>query len=329
MSPEIDGHGALADRLGELVGSRHPVSAVALVSPEGTSIASRGTDLDSDFEIGSVSKGITGLLYRDAIDRGEVTPGSTLGQLLPLGATPAAHITLHALSIHSSGLPRLPKSAHPLRRTVQLWRHGSNPYGESLTELIEQAAGVELGTPRPRYSNFGFELLGHAIARAAGTTYAELLRERITEPLGLDHTYAPLTPGDLRPGALAGRSNHGKTQEPWTGEAIAPAGGIRSTIGDMARLTEALLDGSAPGVSALDPVAAFGMGGQIGAAWITVQATRASITWHNGGTGGFRSWMGVNRAAGTGVVILSATSVSVDRHGFRMLTDPSARSLIS
>ena len=35
------------------------------------------------------------------------------------------------------------------------------------------------------YSNYGYGLLGHALARAAGTTYAELLRTRITEPLGL------------------------------------------------------------------------------------------------------------------------------------------------
>jgi len=36
-------------------------------------------------------------------------------------------------------------------------------------------------------------------------------------------------------------------------EAIAPAGGIRASIDDMARLVQTLIDGSAPGIAALDP----------------------------------------------------------------------------
>jgi len=43
------------------------------------------------------------------------------------------------------------------------------------------------------------------------------------------------------------------------------------------------------------------------------------ITWHNGQTGGFASWWGLDRVAGTGVVILSGTSASVDRPGFELL----------
>jgi hypothetical protein len=46
----------------------------------------------------------------------------------------------------------------------------------------------------------------------------------------------------------------------------------------MARLTAALLDGTAPGIAALDPVAPFGAGVHIGAAWITVQVKDRPIT---------------------------------------------------
>ena len=89
----------------------------------------------------------------------------------------------------------------------------------------------------------------------------------------------------------------------------------------MATLAAALLDGSAPGSAALDPVAPFGRGARIGAGWVTTEVNDREITWHNGGSGGFRSWLGLDRAAGTGVVILSATSASVDRHGFALLAD--------
>lgn len=319
MSGERHGDAELAERLAGLPGRRHRPAAAAVVTAEETRSASLGAGLGADFEIGSIAKGITGLLYAEALARGEAGPGTPLGDLLPLADVPVGKVTLGSLSTHRSGLPSLPAAAQPFRRTVALWRRGANPYGEDLEQLLEQARSARLGRPRARYSNFGFELLGHALGRAAGTTYAGLLRERITEPLGLEDCYAPATPDELRAGAVTGSGRHGGFREAWTGEAIAPAGGIRASITDMARLTRALLDGSAPGVAALDPVAPFSMGMRIGAAWITMRAKERIVTWHNGGTGGFRSWLGLDREAGTGAVMLSATAASVDRHGFALL----------
>jgi CubicO group peptidase (beta-lactamase class C family) len=323
MTAAIHGDEGLSARLGELVGPRHPITAAAVVSPRGTTVAGRGTDLDADFEIGSIAKGITGLLYADAVTRDEIGPDTTLGELLPLGDAAAASVTLRSLSTHRSGLPQLPTSARPWRRTLALWRHGTNPYGENLDQLLGQARGVPVGKPRPRYSNLGFELLGHALAHAAATTYAELVEQRIVTPLELDCFYAPATADQLRPGALHGMSRRGRPRQPWTGEALGPAGGIRASITSMARLTAALLDGSGPGITALDPVAPFGAHARIGAAWITIQVKGRPITWHNGGTGGFRSWLGLDRGTGTGVAVLSATAAPVDRHGFTLLAEHS------
>ncbi|MEU4835203.1 serine hydrolase domain-containing protein [Streptosporangium sp. NPDC023615] len=310
----------LAAKLREAVGDRHPVVAAATVSPRGTTVTSLGAPLGADFEIGSISKGVTGLLYADALARGEIGPESTLGDVLPLGDAPAANVTLASLSTHRSGLPRLPASASPWRRTFSLWMHGTNPYGEDLDELLDQARGVQVGSPRARYSNLGFELLGHAVARAAGTSYRDLVRERVAKPLGLGVFYTPSAPGELRPDAIIGRSRSGREQQPWTGEAIGPAGGIRASIEDMAALTAALLDGTAPGIAALDPVTTFaGRAVRIGAAWVVLEKDGRFVTWHNGGTGGFRTWLGIDRAAGTGVVVMSATAISVDRPGFILL----------
>lgn len=321
MTPAVFGDERLAARAGGLLGPHHPVMAVAAVATTALTVASRGADLDADLEIASISKGITGLLYVDALERGEVRPDSTLGELLPLGATPVAAVTLASLSTHRSGLPSLPRSARPLRRTIELWRHGTNPYGESLELRLTQARDLRVGAPRPRYSNLGFELLGHAVAAAAGLRFAELVRSRLAVPLGLDGLQLPTTADELRPRALVGRSRRGRSREPWTGEALGPAGGIRASIQDMARLAAALLDGSAPGIGALEPVAPFGGGTRIGAGWVVTKIDGRAITWHNGGSGGFRSWLGLDRTAGTGVVVLSATSSSVDRHGFALLAE--------
>lgn len=300
---------------------RHRVVGAAAVADGRVQLAHLGAAPDADFEIGSISKGITGLLYVDALARGEITPTSTLGDLLPLGDAPVAGVPLAAVATHTSGLPRLPKDAQPLRRTIALWRHGRNPYGESLDDLLAQVRTLQPRRPEPKYSNLGYELLGHAVAAGAGTTYGALVRDRLAEPLGLDAFYAPSTPDDLRPQALLGTNRAGHVVEPWTGEAIAPAGGIRATVAAMGRLVAALLDGTAPGAAALDPVATFRGPLQIGAAWITLDVKGRTITWHNGGTGGFRTWLGLDRTAGTGLVLMSATSSSVDRYGFDLLRE--------
>lgn len=318
------GHGdhALAERLRGLLGRRHQVVAGAAVAPGEVRVASIGASPDADFEIGSISKGVTGLLYADALDRGEITPSTTLGDLLPLDGAAAAGLTLGSLAVHRSGLPSLPESASPIKKTLSLWLNGTNPYGEHIDELVAQARLVKLRKTKARYSNFGFELLGHALAGASGMSYAQLVRRRIADPIGLTTFYVPGSPDELRPSALLGKSRLRRARQPWTGEAIGPAGGIRASIEDMARLVQSLLNGTAPGIAALEPVDTLAWRGvRMGAAWITIEVHGRSITWHNGGTGGFRSWLGLDRDAGTGAVVLSGTSVSVDRAGFRLLAE--------
>ncbi|CAM3096876.1 CubicO group peptidase (beta-lactamase class C family) [Williamsia muralis] len=324
----MDGDAALGSNIRRRLGGRHPIVAVASVGLDGLSLATTGTTTTADLEIGSISKALTGLLYADACSRGEVTPETTLGTLLPLPDKEIGAITLGSLSTHRSGLPRLPAGMNPLRRTVQMWTHGASPYGETLEELLAQVRSTKLRSPKVRYSNLGFQLLGHAVAQAAGQSFQTLLGDRLTRPLGLENTYAPYTPAELTSDAVVGRSRFGRVQQPWTGEAIAPAGGVRASIADMGRLVCALLDESSPGMAALDPVAKLMGPARIGAGWMTLDVKGRKITWHNGATGGFASWIGVDRAAGTGLVILSATAASVDKHGFallRELTDDSPR----
>lgn len=302
------------------LGPRHPVAAAATVAGGVTTIAVAGTTPDATFELASISKGLTGLLYVDALGRGEVSGDTRLGELLDLGDAPAGAVTLGSLATHTSGLPRLPAAARPWRRTLALLRHGTNPYGDTLDELLDQTRRQSVGRPRSTYSNLGFQLLGHAVASAAGTSYATLVADRLAAPLGLRETYVATTPAAIRPGARDGRTRRGRPAEPWTGEAFGPAGGVRSSIADVARLAGALLDGSAPGVAALDPVAPMGRGGRIGAAWITLELGGHDVCFHNGRSGGFASWLGIDRTDGTAAVILSATAASVDRHGFALLS---------
>ncbi|WP_210502626.1 serine hydrolase domain-containing protein [Nocardioides xinjiangensis] len=317
----------LGARAGALLGPRHRAYVVALVTPGAAEVDAVGTGdlgVHADVELGSVSKGVTGLLWRDAVARGELAEGAVLGEHLDVPEQ-LAGTRLSALATHSAGLPRL-AGVDVLRRSWELWREGRNPYREDLAGLLAQLDGVKVARrPRPAYSNLGFELLGHAVAAAAGMPYADLVAARIAVPLGLTDTYVPTSVGDLRPGAVAARDRRGREVEAWTGEAVGPAGGVRSSATDLAVLLRAMLDRTVAGADALDPVAPFAGRTRIGAGWLTGDLLRRTVTWHNGGTGGFRSFVGIDRDHGVGVALVSASTRSVDGAAARLLAEAGDR----
>ena len=310
----------LAHRAGALLGPRHPSYVVALVTPAGAEVGAAGADEHADVELGSVSKGITGFLWRDALARGEVADDAVLGDLLDVPPH-LSGITLGALATHTSGLPRLAGRGEVVRRTWELWRHGRNPYREDVAGLLAQLEDVKVGKPGPAYSNLGFELLGHAVAGATGRAYADLVTDRIADPLGMADTYVPTSADRLRPGAVAPRNRRGRAVEPWANVAIAPAGGVRSSAADLVVLLRAMLDRSVAGADAMDPVAPFVGSMRIGAGWLTGPLLRRTVTWHNGGTGGFRSFVGIDRDHGVGVALVSASTRSVDGAAARLLAE--------
>ncbi|MEO6590158.1 MAG: DUF3471 domain-containing protein, partial [Pyrinomonadaceae bacterium] len=58
---------------------------------------------------------------------------------------------------------------------------------------------------------------------------------------------------------------------------------------------------------------------KIGLNWHILPASNGEIIWHNGGTGGFRSFVGFNAAQKRGIVVLTNSAESVDDIGFHFL----------
>lgn len=295
------------------------VEGVVAGAPERGAVrfADFGADPETEYEIGSVTKTMTAALLAEAVARDEVSLDTELGALLDLGNSPAAGVSLEELATHTSGLPRLALTPGTILGSIVANYRASNPYSEDLPQLLDQARGSALTDPGAvAYSNLGVALLGHALAAAAGTDYATLLRERVFVPLRLDDTRLPETAAELGPDAPHGYTRGGRAAEPWVLHAYSPAGGVRSTSADLARYAAALLAGTAPGATALEPLRDDGDGGQVGLAWFR---TAEGVTWHNGGTGGFMSYVGLDRERGSAVVVLSNTAVSVDALGAGLL----------
>jgi CubicO group peptidase (beta-lactamase class C family) len=162
-------------------------------------------------------------------------------------------------------------------------------------------------------------LLGQALAVKAGKPYDQLVTERILRPLGMSDTVVQV-PGSQVDGLADGSTATGHRTEAWSGEGYAPAGiGPRSTAADMARFVAGTLAGTAPGADATRPRFEEDGDGRIGYAWFTDRYGDREITWHNGATGGFKSYVAFDRSTQQGVVVLSNTDRSVEWVGLRLL----------
>ncbi|WP_299034017.1 serine hydrolase [uncultured Pseudokineococcus sp.] len=308
--------------------------------PEQVRLAAVGTtagagsppvDPGTPFETGSVAKALDGLLLADMVDRGEVRLDERVGDLVP-GSPLAAdgEATLQELATHRSGLPRLPRSA--LLPALMSRYSGGDPYSGAPADLLEDAAGAGApGGAEPEYSNLGAAVLGQALAERAGRPWPDLLAERVLDPVGMTSTSVATTPAEVPvEGAEPVRAN-GSEVEPWTAAGWAPAGvGPWSTAEDLARLATALLEASAPGARALEPVTEHSEDREIGLHWIVSSETAGDggehvVTWHNGGTAGSRTFVGLDRQRGRAVVVLASTDRSVDAAAVELLLQGATR----
>jgi CubicO group peptidase (beta-lactamase class C family) len=283
---------------------------VDLAGSPNTKFAFIDAEPDTRFEIGSITKPLTGMLLADAIDRGEVSLDTTTGDLLPGDAeTGFGSISLRELCTHTSGLPRLPRGPLTLLRAGRFLLLGTHPYrGTTPSGVLRVAARQRLrGRGQFRYSNLGGAVLGQLLALGAGDEYGPLMNERIFTPLGMTAS-AVASPQQTAP---PGWSSKGHRRPPWTTMGgFAPAGGVISTLGDMARLAVALLDGSAPGSGSLTPiegVATDGTNRAIGMFWVieSVPGTDRRLAWHNGQTAGYSSFLGLAPHTGRAVIVLA------------------------
>ncbi|WP_433169226.1 serine hydrolase domain-containing protein [Kribbella sp. CA-247076] len=301
-------------------GPRHRL-AVALVDRDGTRFAGFGTDEHDVFEIGSISKAFTGLLLADSVQRREVRLDQPVGQLLPLGEAPVGQVTLEELASHRSGLPRLAPSVLPQARGLLARFTGADPYPYTVEELLDHAHSADVdGRGEAQYSNLGGALLGQALAKAAETEYDALLTERLLRPSGMTATRLPSTEAQAAP---KGYSTGGRQEDPWLAGGYAPAGGAVSTAADLAALAQRLLETPGPLATALEPRHEYDGEDRIGLHWITspLPETERSMVWHNGGTGGYRSFLALDRDRGRAVVVLSDVASDVDDLGADLLRE--------
>lgn len=304
FAPLLDGH----SRVG-----------IAILDPDAAEprLAGFGTAGNAAFEIGSVSKTFTGALLALAVEAGEVELSSTVVEVLGEEATGSAiaDVRLEELATHTSGLPSIPPDRMASTIVAGLLR--KDPYRrQDADEVIADALAVTPeGRGTPSYSNLGIALLGQLLARAAGSTYPELLGARVLDPLGLAATTVDGLPAGGAADPPRGRALTGLPSARWTMAGSAPAGGIVSTLSDLATYLLAMREGTAPGAAAATEVLVEESDTRRTAmTWfhLDLPEEAGTIIWHNGMTGGYAAFAGWNVDTGRGVALLSDTARSLD-----------------
>jgi len=277
------------------------------------------------FEIGSITKVFTGILLADMAREGVLSLEDPVQDHLPdrvkVPARPGQAIRLVDLATHRSALPRLPANMNPADVT--------NPYADYTVEMLydfltshtlRRDVGAEY-----EYSNLAVGLLGHVLALENGTDYETLVKDRILDPLGMESTGITLTPA-MRRQLARGHDSAGNEVPYWDLPTFAGAGALRSTVLDMLDFVAANVG---PATTELgrsmrashEPREPAGGANEVGLNWHILTLGGDRIVWHNGGTAGFRTFIGFDPVRRVGAVVLTNSAHGADDIGFHLIND--------
>lgn len=187
------------------------------------------------FRAGSVTKTFTSVLVLQCRDDGLLDLDDPIGAHLDLPAH--GGLTVRRLLSHTSGLQREPHG--------DVWDTLRVPDVDDLLADLARAERVLPPARRFHYSNLGMALLGAAVARLRGGTWAEVLTDRVLRPLGLTATGTDPGPAAAT-GYLVDAYSEAVLPEPPTDfRAVGPAAQLWSTAGDLARWAAFLADPAA------------------------------------------------------------------------------------
>ena len=275
-------------------------------SEGGESVEGKAVDGQTRFEIGSITKVFTHLLLAESIAGGAVTDDTTLAELLDQDVTfsqpEVGKITLRELATHTSGLPRLPTNFAPSDSLDPYADYDEKP----LVFAVKSARALQPLNKKYAYSNFGVGLEGYLLGKLHGSNYETALREQILDPLSLKRTDFG-DGADLMPGYQSGR-----VLPVWHfQDALGGVGGLRSCTDDLMRLARwgmASTESATP--LQLDPsrtrsvIGPASSGFEITPVWHVGYSGDAPIYFHNGATGGSRSFVGFRPDTAQAIALL-------------------------
>lgn len=197
-------------------------------------------DADTVFQLASISKSVGSTVVASLVGEGLVSWDSRLSDLDSEFAMydpwVTREVTIRDMYSHRSGLP---EHAGDLLEDLGFTRR------QVLHRLRHQSPASSFRSAYA-YTNFGVTAAAVAAARATGKTWADLSTERLYQPLGMDSTSSRFSDFMVRPNKALGhvlkdgKWVHERQREP---DAQSPAGGVSSSVTDMAKWVRLQLSG--------------------------------------------------------------------------------------
>ena len=269
---------------------------------------------DTQFRMGSITKTFTATLVMQCRDHGLIDLDDALDKHLP--GTRHPDLTIRRMLAHLSGLQREPVG--------DVWESLEGPSIDDLLAGLDEAEAVLPPGRRHHYSNLAFALLGEVVARLRGAPWAEVLQERVLDPLEMRRTSTVRQP----PFAA------GYFVEPYTGRAVeeaefpghgfAPAAELWSTTGDLGRWASFIAEPPAEVLSSdtleemCHPQVMFDLDGWKlgwGLGLMLHRRGERVVVGHDGAMPGFLAGLAVRRPEKVGAVVLANTSSGADPGG--------------
>ncbi|HVM14438.1 MAG TPA: serine hydrolase domain-containing protein [Egibacteraceae bacterium] len=225
--------------------------------------ASPGTPMrpDTPFFVASITKRFIATLVLQAQERGELALDDPLVTHLPGALTDRLHvlrgvdhtpaITVHHLLTHTSGLPDYfdkPKRGPSLFQQVRAGQDLSWDLADVVRMVREDhqphfpPQDLSARRQRARYSDTGFQLLIAILEAATGQAFADLLHDRIFDPVGMGHTWLPGRSKALPDAGEPAMIYRGR-QPLELPQVIESSNDLVSTAGDLLRFQQALTRG--------------------------------------------------------------------------------------
>lgn len=192
-------------------------------------------DASTIYRVASISKLFTATMMMQLRDAGKLQLDDPIEKYLPefkvtSSFVDARPITFRQMVSHGSGLTR--EGGHIGWQTMDM------PTIETLLELAEQAEMRLPTMTEPKYSNLGIAILGHALQRIAGVPYVTWVNDRILGPLGMTSSgfdRAALPQDKFAQGYHRDEARLPFPSKHWDEQGFKPAGGMYSTVNDIAR----------------------------------------------------------------------------------------------
>jgi D-alanyl-D-alanine carboxypeptidase len=269
------------------------------------------------FEIGSISTAFTAIALLQQRDGGRFNPDANIMTYLPWFSIRSEYepLTGHHLLTHTAGLPR-----------------DRDDIPSSLYQAVpprDQFAESRPGT-RYAYSNVAYQVLGYALAAIAGRPYADVIRDGVLRPLGMNGSEARFT-HDTRLRLAVGYEpmyddrpphvSHPLVQASWFEYAAGDAS-IVSNPEDMAAFVSMLLNRGRGPAGPLISTTSFELLTQKGVTlaeqeWFGYglrirEIGRRTLLSNSGSIAGYDATLVADMTDGIGVVVLTNGPASVD-----------------